>query len=397
MARPFPLVLFALFESCWLASTVVRSPPLRYTTFILALSIAAYLPFTTTGDPVSDYFIGSVLFTHLFTIADYALITDVHRELRITGQTQHPIPESAPFVQRLKWGVRLCLATRGVRWEHEPREVLRARMASPGTTRWRFVLRQMMMLGYYLLLQDIASIYNRASPVHHAGGPPLDSRPFPWRVVDLFFFAVINFGGQNLLHTVYSIISVGLGFSDPQDWVNVFGYRGDAYTLRRFWGRTWHQFLRRWVLTHGKFLARTLGLRKGTNASAYTQLYTAFLLSALLHVLSDYMVHRSLAPWASGSLRFFLLQPLAITVEDFVLFVGRKMGLGREGKRDIRLLGGWISMVRVLGYVWVTGWFVCTYSRWWSPMIRGGMVEKTLNLKWSVVLGVWKGEWRQGR
>ncbi|KAK7018260.1 putative acetyltransferase [Favolaschia claudopus] len=356
MTHPFASVLFVLFESYWLASTIVRSPPLRYTTFILALSIAFYLPFTTTGDPVSDYFIGSVLFTHLFTIADYALITDIHSELRITGQhvQQHPIPESAPFVQRLKWGARLCLATRGVGWEHEPRGV------------------------YYLLLQGIASIYNRASPVHHAGGPPLGSRPFPWRVVDLFFFAVINFAGQNVLHTVYSIVSVGLGFSEPQDWVNVFGYWGDAYTLRRFWGRTWHQFLRRWVSTHGKFLARTLGLRKGTNASAYTQLYIAFLLSALLHVVSDYMMHRSFA--ASGSLKFFLLQPLAITVEDFVLFVGRKLGL------------------RMLGYVWVTGWFVCTYSGWWGPVIQGGMVEKGLNLRWSVVelLGVWKGEWRRG-
>ncbi|KAJ6560430.1 membrane bound O-acyl transferase family-domain-containing protein [Mycena capillaripes] len=376
---PFSLLLFFFSLACLLASTIVRSRSLRWTVFLFILTTNIYLTFSTTGNAVPDYFIGSILVTSVLTVADYALLTDIHRDFRIVGQTD-AIPDTAPIWERFRWGFRLFMAPRGVGWEHEPREIFRCR-APPNTPKSRFILRQLGMIGYYFLLADAASIYNRTSPSLRAHGPPLNSQPLLCRCVNLCSFAVTEFAQQSLLQCFISIVAVSLHYSAPHDWVGAFGYWGDAYTLRRFWGRTWHQFLRRGFSTHGKFFTRTLGLQKGTNSSAYLQLYTAFSLSAILHAISDYKMHRSLAQ--SGSLFFFAIQPVAITMEDFVLYVGRKMGISPAA--------GW----KVLGYAWVSVWFLCVYSPWLSPMVDGGLMEDALNSRVSIILGVLKGQWIQ--
>ncbi|KAJ7197408.1 membrane bound O-acyl transferase family-domain-containing protein [Mycena pura] len=376
--HPF-LLLFSL--SCLLTSTIVRSRSLQWTVFLLILTTNTYLAFSTTGDVVSDYFIGSVLVSGVLTVADYALVTDIHRDFRLVGQ-KGAIPDTAPLSERFKWGFRLFMAPRGIGWAHEPQGIFRSR-AALDTPKSSFLLRQVAMMGYYVLLSDIASIYNRTSPVLRAGGPPINSRPLPWRCIDIYSFAVTQFAQQSLLQCFISIVSVSANYSSPHDWVGPFGYWGDAYTLRRFWGRTWHQFLRRPFSTQGKFIAKTLGLRKGTNASAYVQLYTAFFLSAILHTISDYMMHRRLTK--SGSPLFFALQPVAITLEDFVLFFAWKT------RMDVRPTMWW----KLLGYIWVSAWFLCVYSPWLSPMVEGGLMDKALNLRVSIILGVWKGQWNQ--
>lgn len=111
---------------------------------------------------------------------------------------------------------------------------------------------------------------------------------------------------------------------------------------------------------HGKFVARrVLHFKAGTNASAYAQLYTAFFLSGAMHCTGEHIIG---LPWAnSGCMRFFLLQALAITVEDGVTAVGRRLGI-QSGQR-----------FRVLGYAWVVAWFYCTLAMWFDPMGSQGL------------------------
>ncbi|KAJ7283325.1 membrane bound O-acyl transferase family-domain-containing protein [Mycena rebaudengoi] len=376
---PFSGLLFLLSESCLLASTIFRAKSPRWTLFCVLLITNVYLTFATTGNAVPDYFIGSILVARVLAIADYGLITDIHRDFRVGGQ-KTAIPDTAPLSQRFGWGLSLCLAPRGVGWEHEPKGIFRARF-SPNTPKSRFLARQLASLGYYVLLLDAASIYNRATPVFCVGCPPIASRPLFWRFIDLYSFAGAQYASQSLLQCLISIISVSINYSRPQDWVAAFGYWGDAYTLRRFWGRTWHQFLRRIFSTQGRLLARTLGLQKGTNASSYVQLYTAFALSGVLHFVADYKMHRSLTP--GGSLVFFTIQAVAITLEDFVLFLARKLGVKPAA---------WWTFA---GYAWVSVWFVSVYSQWVSPIVAGGLMEDSLNLRVSIILGVLRGQWDQ--
>jgi hypothetical protein len=135
----------------------------------------------------------------------------------------------------LKWGFRLFLSLRGVTWTHEPKAFRPP--AAQGTARTSFLLQQLGEVAYCFLLWDLATIYNRQSPGYNsASGVTLASRHYLWRVADLAGFATSAYAQMCIFHGIQSIISVTIGFSEPQDWVKSFGFWGDAYTLRRFWG-----------------------------------------------------------------------------------------------------------------------------------------------------------------
>ena len=104
---------------------------------------------------------------------------------------------------------------------------------------------------------------------------------------------------------------------------------------------------------------KILKFPRGTNRSAYTQLYVAFFLSAVFHFAGEFTYERRLV---YRSFWFFLLQAVAITVEDLAIYTskhlllqaGIKFSPGKPGE-------SWAeAAVRVMGYCWVVLWFCCT-------------------------------------
>jgi len=140
---------------------------------------------------------------------------------------------------------------------------------------------------------------------------------------------------------------VGTGLSRVEDWPPLFGSVFDLWALRQVWGRSWHQMLRPIVLCYGKSAARFLNFQPGTNASACTQLYVAFFLSALGHYGGDCMtMHRFGKPISPP---FFMIQPFAIVAESFVIKWGEERGLSG-------------SKWKIVGYLWVAIWFCFSIS-----------------------------------
>jgi hypothetical protein len=149
--------------------------------------------------------------------------------------------------------------------------------------------------------------------------------------------------------------------------------------------RTWHQLLRRvscpWFCSrstlnkyiflqffssHGKFLAqRVFKFRSGGNVSAYIQLYTAFLISGLIHA----------APSNAGALRFFVSQAVGITLEDIIIALAARIGLRHQ-------------LFRRLGYVWVSCWFVYSLSPWIDFYVTSGG-----GMTLSLIMGLYCGDW----
>ena len=95
---------------------------------------------------------------------------------------------------------------------------------------------------------------------------------------------------------------------------------------------------------------------RGTNWSSYTQLYVVFFLSGAIHTSGDFMFQKRLT---FGTLKYFLLQAVAITFEDFVIYVAKRLlrSVGirlKPGKPD----QSWVEAVlRAMGYCWVILWF----------------------------------------
>jgi len=114
----------------------------------------------------------------------------------------------------------------------------------------------------------------------------------------------------------------------------------------------------------GRFIAnKILGVPRGTNWSSYIQLYVAFLLSGLFHFAGDFMFERRMV---YRSFKFFLLQAVAITFEDFAIYIAKRLLRQRgvelkPGKVDESSVG---AVMRVIGYCWVTLWFCLTLPVW---------------------------------
>ena len=122
----------------------------------------------------------------------------------------------------------------------------------------------------------------------------------------------------------------------------------------------------------GRLVAnKFLGFPRGSNRSSYTQLYVAFFLSGLLHFAGDFTLEKRLV---FRSFKFFLLQAVAITFEDFVIYISKCLlrwgGIEfKPGKVD----ESWAeTAVRVIGYCWVTLWFCFTLPLWLDELNVSG-------------------------
>lgn len=118
--------------------------------------------------------------------------------------------------------------------------------------------------------------------------------------------------------------------------------------------------MRRFAGDPGIYLARDiLGLRKGSFASKYLQLFIAFTISGLMHAGASMLVHRSFEDDAAMS--FFLGQVLIIMVEDHVIDLGKSLGLRKS------------MFWRILGHVWVFLVMGTSLQKWQGSVIDRGL------------------------
>lgn len=123
-------------------------------------------------------------------------------------------------------------------------------------------------------------------------------------------------------------------------------------------------------------LARLLGLRKGSLSSRYFQLYFGFFISALLHEWNVFNATRE----DGGEMWFFMIQPVAITAEDFVQYCWRKATGSQEGQQPS-------ASDKVVGWVWTFLWFSYTLPVFASSLINECELLEADTAKSAMVLG----------
>ncbi|RDL35145.1 uncharacterized protein BP5553_07076 [Venustampulla echinocandica] len=149
-------------------------------------------------------------------------------------------------------------------------------------------------------------------------------------------------------YSLSSALTVATGLLTPQDWPPVMGRLRDVCTVRGLWGKFWHQLYRRKLNLPFTILTRFVPIARGTLLSKYLQLYLAFIASGLLHTLGAMNATTSSHENNMLQLTFFLVQPVAITIEDFAVYLGEKWGAKKSWK------------TKLLGRIWTFSWF--TYS-----------------------------------
>ncbi|KAG8935600.1 hypothetical protein FRC02_007311, partial [Tulasnella sp. 418] len=316
--------------------------------------------------PSQAYLIPCLLTLKIFSLVAWTVFADLKWEVKKTEITFDEqgkeviavgaFPGSLSFPRRMLWawwgavfnlrGIGYTNIVKGV--PPLPRELIGA------DKRWKYVVSRLKNVFWFYLLVDLASTW-----MHHVNPAPFqtsgpnhisvvhESQTSFQKSMNVLMYGLLQAYGMAMWHTIFSVLLVALGVANPEDFPRMLGSVRSSYTVRKFWGETWHQLLRQPVSRWGKWIAQKLNFKSGTNASSYTQLYVAFVMSGVIHSLGDRMMIGKSG--MGSSMPFFLQQAVAITLEDFVIWLGRRTF-------------GTPYWARWVGYIWVICWF-----RWSLP------------------------------
>ncbi|KAJ7617616.1 membrane bound O-acyl transferase family-domain-containing protein [Mycena polygramma] len=373
--RPLPFGLFTAYFTVIVMSLAM--PPSTYRRLLCIPLLGLSWKFSLHGD---GYLCCAFWFIWLLNASDYILLTDVQRELRKLPATQADSGggrehiEEAPLARRLRWALDLFLSPRGVGWTHSPKRYL----PSPGNnvSKRLFIRRRLGTLVRAVLLLDVLNLYVRWSPAYRTG-----LRMVGWPVelyVQSDVCALTAYAILEIPHCLLSIMAVATGVSAPEDWPPLFGRVAEGTNVRNFWGKCWHQLLRRPLTSHVRRLSHLLRLPARSAIATAVETSVAFGISGMVHYLAETVLLRGRG--RSGSLIFFGLQPLAFAFEGLVAPLNRRTGLVPP------------RIASFLGYVWTATWFAWTIPFMQDPLIAAG---ETLNryISVSFVLWVWRGSW----
>lgn len=348
----------ALYLVQWIA---LASPPFRqrrafFTTVIVALAAYAL---------THPHFTNDVGLAQPFNIGwSFALATLVKLNLtdpieenywRIDRPAREATSYAAFGYQKLRWTSALILNTRGIRWNHQVKNIPH----KPKQSKTSFLASQALQVAKNMLIADLlfqigirifwttaqgetGAMNSKYMRMHHSD--------WQWSFIRCFIFGATPYFAMSMQYALFAFLAVLLGFSQPEDWPPMFNPIRGTTTVRDFWGRYWHQQLRHVLAQIGDAWCAFFRIPKGTNASSYTKLWLAFLISGFFHsVASLQMPHPSnLTPGerSLGFFWFFIWNVSAITLEDFLQWLARRAlpkGFAREGS--------WAR--NIIGYVWV--------------------------------------------
>jgi len=352
------------------------------------------------------YTVGCETVSHfIFTV--YVLFTegpfpDYWR--RVRDQVRHAkadaggldkLPSNFPLTEKLWWMVDISYSVRMIGWVQEPRNCL---PPHPPPSRRTFLYKTFLKLIMNAIIVDFTSSVFALSPAfdHRLHDPTdgpetyLAAVPLLRRAPYIISYGLMQGAGMGVVHNAMALVCVGLGHSSPTLWPDICGRWGDAYTIRKLWGKTWHQRMRPMFVELGRLVAnKFLKFPHGTNKSSYAQLYFAFFLSGLIHSAGDFMVEKRIV---YRSFKFFLLQAVGITFEDLVIRIAKS--LLRRGGIEIKPGeggGSWAGVVvRVIGYCWVALWFCSTMPVWLDELNAIGFGSIDRGPITQFLLDVWK-------
>ncbi|KKK20749.1 hypothetical protein AOCH_006761 [Aspergillus ochraceoroseus] len=162
---------------------------------------------------------------------------------------------------------------------------------------------------------------------------------------------------QRAIYNIASVIAVVSRISDPADWPPFQGALSETWTVRRLWGRTWHQTLRQLLSSNADFLVFSI-FRPGTIWARYARYFVVFFLSGVIHTFLDEA--SGIPVESSRSLLFFTIQPIAFAVEDVAENLAKRYGVFTTDT----------PLRRLVGYIWVGVFCLWASPMWLYPVMR---------------------------
>ncbi|KAE9371052.1 hypothetical protein N431DRAFT_425742 [Stipitochalara longipes BDJ] len=336
-----------------------------------ALYLSAQIPAATSGKVPSDYMLPIQALISISQWVDFCVIHSPDEFYRVKDKEK--VPQT--WSEKLSWSWGLNTTYRGIGWNWKVKNVPEATPLS--TSKWSFVRTEALKACVWYLLFDLCWSPISITPYATSSPPDIFSDSLFRQTFLALMTGIGNYCTLNMQYSLGSALIVAIGLYTPQDWPPLMGRLREVSTVRDFWGKFWHQNLRRKLTLPFNLLTKYIPIPRGTLVSRYTQLYLAFITTTLIHHSGAMNLPSSSSANNLNQAAFFMLQPVAITFEDFVIYLGKKAGV-KESRAT-----------RALGSLWTFAWFTYTLryafaffanSGIYSSKVLPSIIEGTLGL-----------------
>ncbi|KAG0131490.1 hypothetical protein HOY82DRAFT_485178 [Tuber indicum] len=360
ISLPGPVTSALLLPLFCILSLSLPPFPLRSALFvppIVLLVIAIHASPADPTKPLLTYAIGTLWPLYLSTLSQH-LSLPVPPETLLHLRSDKP-GEAATWgfsLRKILWSAKLFSDHRGIEWNFRVKGVVPTANRKVG--RWKFVFGRvvwgvLLAIGLDLCLEFVARGYKVPDA---QGGGYLSTRDnsFGARLA----IAAVCFSGIELHHVFCSTVVVAAGLYEPEDWPPFFGSLRILTSIRNFWGKFWHQAIRRTLTVVSTSILTCLHLP----SSYVLVLALSFIISGFFHALP--LLVMPPFSWSSfpyGILAFYFSQPVGILLETLVSSV-------YTGKSTM-----W---TRMAGHIWVAVWLNYTAPWFWDDMFAAGMFDE---------------------
>jgi hypothetical protein len=144
--------------------------------------------------------------------------------------------------QKLGWGFDLHSSMRGVGWNWRVRNI----PASTPQSKWQFIRTEVSKTFLFYLFFDFIW-YNIQGSIYATPSPPpsLTSDTVQRQIFWTWIPGLESYYSLNMQFCLFSALTVGLRLYEPDDWPPIMGRLREVGSVRDFWGKFWHQGLRR--------------------------------------------------------------------------------------------------------------------------------------------------------
>ena len=202
-------------------------------------------------DPKAAYPVGCVIGCH-FVFRVYLLFTegsfpDHWRRIRdevgaeVDADGLDKLPSKFPLTKKFWWMVDIAYGVRMIGWVQEPRDGMPPR---PPSSRRTFLWKTLLKFIMNIITADLMTSALALNPAfdHRVHGPTdgpeayLAAVPLLKRVPYVLVWSIGTGASASAIHNTVALVCVGLGYSSPALWPDLWGRWADAYTVRNLWG-----------------------------------------------------------------------------------------------------------------------------------------------------------------
>ena len=222
-----------------------------FLTAMVYVAAQIYLTPEVTDPLTVTYTVGSTIAFH-FAYTVYLLFAegpfpDHWRRVRdevhagVDAGGSDVLPSNFPLTKKIWWMIDIAYSGRMVGWVQEPRNYL---PPHPPPSRPAFLRKTFLKFVINSIVVDFTSSVFALNPAFDSrlhdptDGPEtyLAAVPLLRRAPYVLAYALMQAAGMCAIHNVMALVCVGLGFSSPTLWPDLWGRWEDAYTVGNLWG-----------------------------------------------------------------------------------------------------------------------------------------------------------------